>query len=230
MTALIRPAASGDTANGDAANGGSLDLVNEIRRLLRESDEPLTAAKIRDRLPAPLNQISLDSLAEVLKRQAAAHVLIVCPKYRSQQDRYWDRPLREHVHEMLRDILTMGPLPWSELRKRLPRYARYLAESVLNEQLAQGRLFRHPPRTPRSAPRFALYPADLRTYLRPALADLMARLEPMGFARTEIRRGLKQILSEAEDGFPAPQPTTPRFLFAGVDTPDALEAPMFRDL
>src|SRR6516162_2318020 len=70
MTALIRPAASGDTANGDAANGGSLDLVNEIRRLLRESDEPLTAAKSRDRLPAPLNQISLDSLAEVLKRQA----------------------------------------------------------------------------------------------------------------------------------------------------------------
>src|SRR5262249_1014967 len=110
------------------AAGRDLDLVNEIRRLLRESDEPLTAAKIQNRLPAPRNGIALDSLADVLRQQAAAHVLIACPKYRSRQDRYWDRPLREHVHEMLHDILTAGPLAWSELRRRLPRYARYLAE------------------------------------------------------------------------------------------------------
>jgi len=215
---------------GRPATNGALDLVNEIRRLLRESEEPLTAVKIRDRLPDPLNGISPESLADVLRRQAAAHVLIVCPKYRSRQDRYWDRPLREHVHEMLRDVLAEGPLAWSELRRRLPRYARYLAESVLNEQLAFGRVFRHPPRTPRSAPRFALHPADLRTYLRPAVSDLLARLEPLGFSRTEVRRGLRQILSEGEqDPRPVDSPA-PRFVFAGVDTPDALEAPMFRDL
>ena len=41
MTALIRPAASGDTANGDAANGGSLDLVNEIPDKASRGQQPL---------------------------------------------------------------------------------------------------------------------------------------------------------------------------------------------
>jgi hypothetical protein len=135
-------------------------------------------------------------LAEVLQRQAAANVLATCPKYRSGQDRYWDRPLREHVHEMLHAMLTAGPLPWAEVRRRLPRYARYLAESVLNEQLAQRRLYRHPPRTPRAAPRYGLEPADVRAYLQPALADLLARLEPLGFTPGELRRGLRQLLNE----------------------------------
>ena len=124
-------------------------LDTAVHRVLGASTEPLTVAKIRARLPVPFRSTSLDELADCLNRQVAANVLFQYPKYRSQQDRYWDRPLREHVHEMLRDILATGPLAWSELRRRLPRYARYLAESVLNEQLAQGQLFRHPPRTPR---------------------------------------------------------------------------------
>jgi len=100
MTALIRPAASGDTANGDAANGGSLDLVNEIRRLLRESDEPLTAAKIRDRLPAPLNQISLDSLAEVLKRQS-----MEISRQAGEEDEDAERP-SDNVDEKVQEVAT----------------------------------------------------------------------------------------------------------------------------
>jgi hypothetical protein len=174
------------------------DLVGEIRLVLRDSDEPLTASKIRERLPALLRQISAVALTEILQRQAAAGVLVTCPKYRSRHDRYWDRPLRERVHEMLRDFLRSGPLPWSDLRRRLPRYARYLAESVLNEQLAQGRLYRHPPRTVRAAPRYALEPADIRSYLRPALDELLDRLEPLGFGRGEVRRGLQQMLHDFE--------------------------------
>jgi hypothetical protein len=183
-------------AKSQPSTAGALDLVNEIRRVLRESDEPLTAAKVHQRLPVPLRRITVEALVEVLQRQAAANVLVMCPKYRSGQDRYWDRPLREHVHEMLHAILTAGPLPWAEMRRRLPRYARYLAESVLNEQLAHGRLHRHPPRTSRAAPRYGLEPADVRAYLQPALADVFARLEPLGFTPGELRRGLRQLLGE----------------------------------
>jgi hypothetical protein len=179
-------------------HNGTPDLVNEVHRVLRESDEPLTAVKIRRRLPASLRQVHLEALVEVLQRQAAAQVLAMCPKYRSGQDRYWDRPLSERVHEMLHDILTAGPLTWAELRRTLPRYARYLAESVLNEQLARGLLHRHPPRTARAAPRYGQQPADARTYLRPALAELLGRLEPLGFSRAELRRGLRQLLGESE--------------------------------
>jgi hypothetical protein len=202
---------------------GVPDLVNEIRRVLRDSDEPLTAAKIRDRLPPPLCRMSLELLAEVLRRQAAAHVFVTCPKYRSGQDRYWDRPLRERVHEMVRNILAKGPLPWSGLRRRLPRYARYLAESVLNEQLARGQLYRHPPRTARSAPRFALHPADIRAYLRPALGGLMARLEPLGFSRSDLQRGLRELLAQSERDERRAEPA-PRYAYAASDATRTTEA------
>jgi hypothetical protein len=198
---------------------GTPDLVNEIRRVLRDSDEPLTAVKIRRRLPAPLRQIDVAALAEVLQRQAAAQVLAICPKYRSGQDRYWDRPLREHVHEMLHQILAAGPLSWAELRRRLPRYARYLGESVLNEQLAAGRLHRHPPRSARSAARFALAPPEARTYLEPALGELFARLEPLGFSRAELRRGLRQLLCEGEHREPVPHYHYPAAAAALHDDP-----------
>jgi hypothetical protein len=186
------------------------DLVTEIRRVLEGSAEPLTAVKIRRRLPAPWRQMNMAALIDVLQRQAAAQVFAICPKYRSGQDRYWDRPLRERVHDMLRDILAAGPLSWAELRRRLPRYARYLAESVLNELIAHGRLHRHPPRSARAAPRFGLEPPDARTYLRPALAELLARLEPLGFSRAELRRELRQLLAASE-----PVELMPDYQFAG---------------
>ena len=72
-------------------------------------------------------------------------------------------------------------------------------------------------------------------YLRPALSDLLSRLEPLGFSHTELRRGLRQILSEGEhDAHPVDLPSS-RFAFTGGDTPDgdtpeAIESPMFRDL
>src|SRR5205807_2709200 len=119
-------------------------------------------------------------------------------------------------HEMLHAILAAAPLSWRELRGRLPRYARYLAESVLNDQLAHGKLFRHPPRTARSAPRFALHPPDVRACLRPALDGLFARFEPMGFSRAELRRGLRQLLHEG-DRDAAPEPPLTRYGFADFD-------------
>ena len=65
-----------------------------VRRVLQASPEPLTLSKIRAALPANFRAVSLEALAEVLQRQVAANVLVPYPKYRSPQDRYWDRPMR----------------------------------------------------------------------------------------------------------------------------------------
>src|SRR5258708_3054443 len=97
-----------------------MDLGTPFHHVLHTSSEPLTPAKIRARLPAPLRNVGLEELADYLNRQVSANVLIQYPKYRSQQERYWDRPPAVHVGNLLRTTLQDGPLPWSELRRKLP--------------------------------------------------------------------------------------------------------------
>ncbi len=171
------------------------DLVDAVREVLRHSAEPLTIPRIRERLPMP---IGIGELTDVLHRQLAAHVLVMCPKYRSSQDRYWDRPLREHAKVVLSEALRGGPLPWADLRKKFPKYLRHLADSVLNEELAKETIFRHPPTSARTGPRYALEPANVRSYAKKELHEMLTRLEHFGFGRAESREAIEQLLQEEE--------------------------------
>src|SRR5205085_8264309 len=119
------------------------DVVAAVQQVLRSSSEPLTLSKIRAQLPSQFRQISLEELAETLRRQVAANVLYQYPKYRSQQDRFWDRPMPVHVAALLRETLNDGPLGLAELRRKLPAYAQSSTETVLNDQVAQNAVYRH---------------------------------------------------------------------------------------
>jgi hypothetical protein len=185
------------------------DLVDAVRLVLKHSSEPLTAVKIRERLNGPFRGVSIDELIDVLTRQVAADVLVICPKYRSSQDRYWDRPLREHAKSLLRAALCDGPLTWTDLRKKLPKYLRHLADSVLNEEVAREAIFRHPPASSRMGPRYALQPADLRTYVSRELHELLARFEANGFARQETCEAILDLLREEEWSDLAPAAALP---------------------
>src|SRR5437879_4318382 len=105
MTQLVNqptPSAAADT-----------DVVAGVQHVLQESPEPLTLSKIRAALPVRFRSMGLPELAEVLHRQVAANVVYPYPKYRSQQDRFWDRPMPVHVEALLRETLQEQPLAWS---------------------------------------------------------------------------------------------------------------------
>lgn len=174
------------------------DLVAEVRRVLATSPEPMTLSKIRAALPSSFRGMSLENLAESLHRQVAANVLLQYPKYRSQQDRFWDRPMQVHVAALLRETLEEGPLAWSELRRKLPAYAQGQAETVLQEQLAQGNLFRLPRQGGRGKDRFGTRPPDAREYLRNELMVLFNRMEELGFTQAQLRAGALELLHEEE--------------------------------
>lgn len=195
------------------------DLVDAIRAILVSSVEPLTVKKIRARLSAPFDGIRSQELTEVLKRQVAAHVFVICPKYRSAQDRYWDRSLRAHAKVLLRAALADGPMPWAELRRKFPKYLRHLAESVLNEELARGAIHRHPPASPRMGFRCALEPADVLGYAARELEGALARLIEQGFARSHARAAFMQLLQESEwaDDAPNESPAPVGVMPVGAD-------------
>ena len=172
----------------------TIDLVDAVREVLRQSNEPLTIAKIRARLPWS----RLEDLKAAIARQVAASVLVMCPKYRGSQDRYWDRPLRQHARVVLHATLEAGPMAWAHLHKKFPKYMRYLAESVLNEELARGLIYRHPSTSSRMGPRYALQPADVRDYAGKELDAVLTRLEQFGFTRADSREALVQLLQADE--------------------------------
>jgi hypothetical protein len=174
------------------------DLAAEVQRVLEGSSEPLTLSKIRSSLPARLRTVSLEALGEVLRRQVAANVLVQYPKYRSQQDRFWDRPMTVHVAHLLRQTLEESPLAWSELRRKLPDYAKSQAESVLEDQVSQGLLHRHPPTNSRSGQRYGIQRPDARDYLRGELTGVFSRLEKLGFSLVQLREGALELLHEEE--------------------------------
>jgi len=199
------------------------DLVAAVRRVLDNSPEPLTLSKIRSALPASFRALSLEALAEALQRQVAANLLVQYPRYRSPQDRFWDRPMPVHIAQLLQSALHEQPLAVSELRRKLPDYAKTQAEAVLEEEVAQGRIYRHPPTTSRSGQRFGVEPPDPRTFLRGELSTLFGRLERLGFTQAQLRQGALEILHD-EEWAPAPptseteQPATaaaaPNYSFA----------------
>jgi hypothetical protein len=191
------------------------DLTGALRRVLAESNEPLTLAKIRASLPTSLRQISLEDLAQTLNREVAANVFYQYPKYRSAQERYWDRPMTVHVETLLRSALQEGPMPWSELRRKVPAYAQDQAQPVLDDLLAQKQLHRHP-KLPgsRGGELFGLEAADPAAYLRQELPAVFRRLEALGFSQSQLRASALELLHDEEwastmTAPPAPAKTAP---------------------
>jgi hypothetical protein len=189
MTQLV------DQPNPPAATAP--DLVASIQRVLQESAEPLTLSKIRAALPAKFRGLSLEELADVLHRQAAANVVTQYPKYRSQQDRFWDRPMPVHVEYLVREALQEGPLGGSELRRKLPQYAQEQATAIVQEMANQGKLYRHP-RTGRGGERYGVRPPDPKDYLRDELKAAFNRLAQLGFTREQLRAGALELLHDEE--------------------------------
>ncbi len=182
---------------------GETDLAAAVHRVLAASAEPLTLSKIRASLPARLRPENLEELATCLHRQVAANVLYQYPKYRSQQDRFWDRAMPVHIAGLLRTVLAEGPLAWFELRRKLPAYALPQAEEVLRAQLSQGLLFLHPPASKRGGERYSVHPPDPKDFLRSELAQLFSRLEQLGFSQAQLRAGALELLHDEE--WSAPQ-------------------------
>jgi hypothetical protein len=200
------------------------DLVAAIRHVLEASDEPLTLSKIRAALPGSFRSLSLEELGETLRRQVAANVLVQYPRYRSQQDRFWDRSMRTHLVHLLRAALQEQPLAASELRRKLPDYAKTQAEAVLDEEVTQGNLYRHPPANSRSGPRFSVEPPDPRAFLRSELVALFTRLERLGFNQGQLRQSALELLHEEEWASPPPA-ETPAEANAPAVTAEAPSAP-----
>lgn len=173
------------------------DLGEAVRRVLHASTEPLTVLRIRGSLPAALRRISPEELTTHLSRQVAANVLWQFPKYRSPQDRFWDRPMAVHLVALVHEALAEKPLTLAELRRKVPVYAQDQLDAVVQDLLAHGKLFRYP-KEGRLGERLGNQAPDPKTYLRPELTVMFQRLSALGFSMADLRAAALEMLHEEE--------------------------------
>jgi hypothetical protein len=188
------------------------DMVAAVLRVLSASEHPMTVSKIRAKLPAPFRSASLEELTDTLQRQVAANVLFQYPKYRSQQDRFWDRPMEIHLAALLREALEEGPLGWPELRRKLPAYAvdpLTRVEAALTDLVAQGKLHKHPRSGKRGSDRFGVQPPDAKQYLQTELSAVFRDLEQLGFSQAQLRAAALELLHD-EEWSPTAPPERPQ--------------------
>jgi hypothetical protein len=204
------------------------DLAAALQRILAASAEPLTPSKIRSQLPASLRGIGPEQLAAALHRRVDANVLYEYSPYRSQQPRYWDRPLAVHVVSLVRASLEAGPLTWSQLRRKLPDYARSRAEEVVREQVQRGELHEHARAGSRTGTRYGLEAPDPREPLRQELVRLFDRLgRDWGFERARLRQAALELLHEEEwDAAPPAGETSPGPAPAPQQPPATVNPPL----
>ncbi len=191
------------------------DLGEAVRRVLQASSEPLTVSRIRSSLPAALRGISQEELTAYLTRQVAANVLWQFPKYRSPQDRFWDRPMSVHLVALVHEALAEKPLTLAELRRKVPVYAQNQLDAVVRELQAQGKLFRYP-KEGRLGERLGSQAPDPKTYLRRELTAMFQRLGGLGFSMADLRSAALEMLHEEEwaslpsqpEAAAAPEPAT----------------------
>ncbi len=176
-----------------AADTGDLNAA--LRRVLQASEEPMTVAKVKAALPMALRGANIE---EALKQQVAAGAFHQFPKYRSPQERYWDRPMSVHIRALVRQTLEGTALAWPDLRRKLPSYATELAEPVFQEMIAQQQLHRHPRMGGRGSDRYGLEKPDPKEYLRGELVIAFGKLEKLGFSQEQLRNGALELLHEEE--------------------------------
>lgn len=201
------------------------DLVAAIQNVLEASEEPLTIPKLKSQLPTRFRSLNVE---DVLRRQVAANVWHQFPKYRSPQDRFWHRPMEAHVAVLLRTTLQEGPLPLSELRRKLPAYAQPQAEGVLQQLLAQKTLHTHPRAGGRGGDRVGVLPPDPKEYLRTELAAVFQRLSQLGFTHAQLQASALELLHEEEWASPPPAPQAQAAPEALPAAPPAVTEPALR--
>jgi hypothetical protein len=177
------------------------NLTDAVCWVLQASSEPLTPSKVRAQLSGPLRRLDPQVVGEALRRQVEAGVLYCYCPYRSQQPRYWDRPMPDHVAALLVQVLAAGPLTCSQIFRKLPEYAHGRVEEGLRRLLAEGRVHRHPGGGPRGGDRFGLDPPDPRGPMRLELERVFARLsERLGFTEAQLRAAALDVLRDNEWG------------------------------
>jgi len=175
------------------------DVEQVLFGLLDGASEPQTASQLSGRLEGPLRPLGRQ-LPALLEEQARAGRLVRFAPFRGKASRYWTRDHAAYARGLIHGALAEKPRSASDLEKsvakRLGDLTKAQRQALLDQMVAEGKVYRLPNLPGSRTPRYSLSPPDPRDYLRTPVGRLRKQIE-------RLAEGLARFGVTPEDTFSA---------------------------
>jgi hypothetical protein len=156
------------------------DLKQVVWSLLCGAEEPWTASQLSSRLEGSLKRLSRQ-LPALLDEQARAGRLVRFAPFRGKAPRYWTRDHASYARGLIQGALSEKPRKSSDLEKaiakRLGDLTKAQRQAILDQMVAEEKVYRLPNLPGSRTPRYSLAPPDPRDYLRTPMNRLRRQVE-----------------------------------------------------
>ncbi|MCC7418780.1 MAG: hypothetical protein IT428_00725 [Planctomycetaceae bacterium] len=196
-----------------------------VRKVLSQSDQPLTVDQILSRLPAHLRVPAAE-----LESHLATEGFSEYPASRGKRT-FLDRTPTELARVLIRNALQRGPQTKSELagsvakRKALEAFGRKAVERVLDQMVQERQIYKLTPFVAARTPLFSLERENPRDYVRHAMRKVS---EKLGLPLAALMTSVRELSSEFEESG-APPPGDASAQAVGEGAPDVQAEPVRTD-
>ncbi len=180
------------------------DVRQVVLKALDATDEPITAARLREQLLGQYRRRPEAEISEILENAVAAGKAYRFSPYRGKKPRYWTRTLDAFAQRLIVQAIAREPLLWTNIKSKLKTQLRDLPaerqEQALHDLVAAHRVFEIPGLKTREKSRFGSTPADPLVYLQPAIEGVVEKLARVGVSREEVLAALRRWGAEPISG------------------------------
>jgi len=160
---------------------GTPGQIEVVLKTLQQSEEPLTAEKLRDRLPPGPYRISKEQLSGLLEDQVALGHVHRFKFYISKSSRYWTRDVEFYARECtLRAIHEGRPYTqsevWAKLKTMLKDYTVDRYKQLLRHMVREKQVCEWPPFLGGRTKLLSARPPEAQAYIQDALAKIGKKL------------------------------------------------------
>lgn len=170
------------------------DVLQVVRRILGESDRPLSVNQIHKQLPAGLRPRK-EQLELLLTDAVRAGQVFSHGTYRRNHV-FLDRTIPDYAREQLQKLLSREKLLLSQIRKKVKNVSAPELTQILDDLVATKQVHRHPPVGRSRAWRYSALPIDPVDYLRQPVAKVQQMLVEAGVSGAELAEALRGLAEE----------------------------------
>jgi hypothetical protein len=168
-----------------------------LLRSLDQSQTPLTARQLRERLTGPY-KLPLAEIEKLLEAQVGEHRVF---RYPGTSARYWTQGIEKFARETILKVLATRSLSISELLRRLRSSLKGMEEGaqrrLIGQMVKEGALHEWPPVLGGRTANYSVLPPDPIFYLEDALKKLARKLN---VTRESLAEPLQRLATNGETG------------------------------
>ena len=180
--------------------------VEVVLKTLRQADEPLTVAKLSEKLPPGSYRLPQPQLKLLLEEQVSLQRVHRFKPYKSRSPRYWTCDVERYARESTMNLLReRGPLTrsalWKLLKSPLGDYSKSRHQQLIKQVVQEKQISEGPPFLGGRSKLLSANPPDPRDYLQNAVLKIS---EKLSLPPEKITEAAREIWNQGQAVAPMP--------------------------